>query len=112
MDSYDFKGSLQTALNENPKEVILLNWPTEYYASLKFYTYLVMNPHNIPIETSDQVDPLPGTCYLFNSDYKNLLDNVSYPYDELENTYQLNPVERYYKIEKPQIVIKLRCYKK
>jgi hypothetical protein len=111
MKSYGFKESLQDAINNNPKEVILLDRPFEYYASLKFFTYLVKNPQNIPITMSDEVEPVPGICVLFQRDNGDMLKHSSYLFNESENPYQLNRIERLFLVKTPPAMIKLKCYK-
>jgi hypothetical protein len=112
MKGYDFKGSLQEAINENPKEVVVYDPDKVYYTDLGFYCYQVVNPNHIPLKAVQDFIPVPGTCYLFYyKDAVRMEKNPSYSFIELEKPYQLNPIEKLFRIKTPQIIIKLRCYK-
>jgi len=115
MDSFDFKESLQIAIDQNPKEIIFVNNPPNTDKHLKFYSYLVENPKGIPIRMSEQPIPTLGSCVLYHQRNEEELNQFPYTFIEHENSRHLNLIERlfgvapWYNMETVSI-IKVRCY--
>lgn len=84
MGSLDFKSSLETAIDQNPREIIFVNEPRVTYANLQFYEYLVDRPNKPPITYSDTPKPKPGVCILYNRRNEGLLEQSEYPFTEFE----------------------------
>lgn len=110
MNSYGIEELLQRAIDQGPKEVDLLEMSPEFYATEKFYSYILKNPQNILLSQSDHFKPFPGICYIFPQEIKSELIS-SIPYDEFESQYQLNPFETIFKVNPPEISYLARCYK-
>ncbi len=108
MDGYDLKKSLQSAIDEHPREVDYLN--KNVYATIDFFSFLVTNPQNIPIKLNTTLDPIPGSCLIFHQGIENELDQYSIPYYELDNHYHLNRLEKFFKVNPPTTPFKVRCY--
>jgi hypothetical protein len=107
---YGFEQSLQSAINQSPKEVVFFADPTEeWYAPLKYYSLIIKNPNNVPIKMDLHFDPVPETCYLFNQIDIAKLDSPI-PYDEFESQYRLNRLEMILKVDQPKAIFKARCY--
>ncbi|HBB31526.1 MAG TPA: hypothetical protein DDZ80_12185 [Cyanobacteria bacterium UBA8803] len=112
MGSFDFKASLQTAINNSQTEVVFVNVPSSSYANLKFYSYLVKNPNQIPINMSDKPKPRLGNCLLYAYWAEQGIENVADPFIEYKNTKQLNPLKRLLGVKPTEAIMKVRCYKK
>ena len=85
MGSLDFKTSLETAIAQNPEEIIFVNEPRVTYANLQFYGYLVENPTEIPMICNDTPKPKPGVCILYNRRNESLLEQSAYPFIEFKS---------------------------
>ena len=111
MGSFDLNSSLQVAIDQNPREIIFVNEPRVTYANMQFYSLLVKNPGNIPITASDQPEPAPGTCFVYNRRNENMLNQSPYPFYELDSLIP-NMSAAFFQNTKPiTSIIKVRCYK-
>ncbi len=112
MESFDFKTSLQDAINQNPQEIIFLNKPQSSYVNLLFNSYLVKNPKNIPIEMSEDPTPKLDTCILYYKSDENELDGFPYEYTEHETNESIKFLEKIVGAKPSKNLMKVRCYRK
>ncbi|MDZ8185961.1 MAG: glycosyltransferase family 39 protein [Nostoc sp. ChiSLP02] len=110
MDSFNFKESLQAAVEKNPKEVIFMNQASALnYIHLKFYSYLVKNPNQIPFKQIEHPIPSLGSCLIYHR--KNEAEIAEFPnFTEYEIGKPLNPIQKILKAKKYPALIKVRCY--
>lgn len=111
MESFNFKESLQAAVEQNPKEVIFMNQPSLTYAHLKFYSYLIKNPNQVPIKQVVKPAPGPGSCLLYHREYEAEIAYSKVPFTEYEIGKDLNSIQDFLKVEKYPAIMKVRCYK-
>ncbi len=110
MGSYDLKGDLQRAIDWQPTVIYYADKPKDYYASVDFYSLLVDNPQQVPIQLRTRYEPVPGSCLLYHRDIEYELEDFPAPYEQLESAYVLGPLQRLLHVEQPAPVFKLRCY--
>lgn len=112
MNSFDFKTSLQIAIEQNPQEIIFLNEPSlAYYTNLKFYSYLVENPKEIPIKITQKPVVTSDTCILYNRFYENKLDQFLSPFTDYQSNKNSNFLETLLRVKRPANIMKVRCYR-
>ncbi|QZZ22091.1 hypothetical protein J5X98_06740 [Leptothermofonsia sichuanensis E412] len=110
MGSFDFKTSLQTAIDQNPQEIIFVNSAPTSYSNLRFYSYLVKNPRRITISMNDKPIPAPDHCILYNLSDEEKLNHFSYPFTQYSSGKKINILERFRGIEPAESIMKVRCY--
>jgi len=110
MESFDFRSALQTAINQNPKQIIFMNDPYASYVNLRFYQYVVKNPHNIPIFISQDPTQALGSCILYHRKDDEKLSQFPYSFNEYESKVNLNILQRIVSKEPAQSIMKVRCY--
>ncbi len=111
MDSFNFKESLQAAVDQNPKEVIFMNQPSSLnYIHLKFYSYLIENPKQIPIKQVEHHVPSLGSCLLYHRGHEAEIAHFTDHFTEHEIGKALNPIQSLLKAEKYPAIMKVRCY--
>lgn len=111
MDSFNFKESLQVAVDQNPKEVIFMNEPSSLtYIHLKFYSYLIDNPKQILIKQVEHPVPSLGSCLLYHRKYEAEIAHFTDHFTEHEIGKALNPIQSLMKAEKYPAIMKVRCY--
>lgn len=110
--SYDFYGAIEFALEENPREIVLLDNIPGIRDNFLFYGRVVDNPHNIPMRIGLSVVPEPGLCVIFRrqSGAEDDLDRYSIPYDQFTSKYRPSVREKYYGAKAFFGVMKARCY--
>ena len=112
MDSLNFRESLQAAVDQNPREVLFLEQPSETaYAHLKFSSYLIDNPKKIPIKQVESPSYDLNSCILYNKKYEETMARLGAPFSEHEISKDLNPIQRFLGAEKYPTIMKVRCYK-
>ncbi len=115
MESFDFQTSLQTAIAQDPDEIIFVNQPTAAYANLEFYEFLVDNPQNIPITATPGPElTADNTCILYPTEIEPTLNaSLDAPFKTFEHTKPLTAIERTVRgMEPVKSFIKVRCYEK
>lgn len=110
MGSFDFKTLLQTAIDQDPTEVIYINEPRITYANLQFYETLAENPNGIPITMTDHPNPEPGSCVLYNRRNEWMLEAVTIPYNEFKSQYTAGLSVLLLPQNTFDGVMKVRCY--
>jgi len=113
MESLNFKESLQTAVDRNPKEVIFMNeFSSLNYIHLKFYSYLIENPKQIPIKQVEDPIPKLGSCLLYYREHEAKIANSTLHFTEHQISKTLNPIQSFLKAKKYPKIMKTRCYKR
>lgn len=112
LGSYDFYGTLYSALEENPKEIIFFN---NYFGGLDnliFYSRIVDNPTGIPITSNPMPIPQPGICIIYHREKgaEEELDGYSIPYQEFGSRYRPSELEKRLGVTPFFGVMKSRCY--
>lgn len=111
MESLNFKESLQAAVDRNPKEVIFMNEPSSLnYVHLKFYSYLIDNPKQIPIKQVEDPIPKLGSCLLYYREHEAEIANSTLHFSEHQISKALNPIQSFLKAKKYPKIMKVRCY--
>lgn len=110
MGSFDFSSALQTAVNQNPKQIIFMNNPYASYANLRFYEYVVENPDNIPIFISQEPTQALDSCILYHRKDDEKLSQFPYSFNEYESKVNPNILQRILGKEPAQGIMKVRCY--
>ncbi len=112
MGSYDLKGSLDFAIGENPKEIILFNNFAGGLYNFQFYELVVTNPNQIPMLAAPAVAPMPGACIIYHrlSGAEEELDKYPLEYTEFRSRTRPSELEKQFGAEPFSGVIKARCY--
>ncbi|MBD2677295.1 MULTISPECIES: glycosyltransferase family 39 protein [Nostoc] len=111
MESLNFKESLQAAVDRNPKEVIFMNEPSSLnYIHLKFYSYLIDNPKQIPIKEVEHPVPSLDSCLLYYRKHEAEIANSKVHFTEYQISKSLNQIQNVMKAKKYPDIIKVRCY--
>lgn len=110
MGSFNFKTSLQTAIDQNPTEIIYVNEPRITYANMQFYGSLLANPNEIPVTITDHPKPKQGSCVLYHLRNEWMLETLPYPFTEFKSSYTTDLAEFFTKINSFDGVMKVRCY--
>ncbi len=113
-ESFDFKTSLKIAIEKNPRQIIFVNNVPPSYVNLQFYSYLVDNPKDIPIQIIQKPVPDLDTCFLYNQSYDQEfikeLDEFPHDFTEYENNKKLSGLEKFLGAKTSEGLTKLRCY--
>lgn len=109
---YDFLGSFEFAVEENPKEIILFDNYSGLSDSFLFYSRVVDNPNNIPIQTNTSPHPEPNVCIIYRrlSGAEEELDKYPIPYEQFNSRHRPSPIEKQSGEKTFSGVIKVRCY--
>ncbi|WP_445633676.1 hypothetical protein NSTC745_05376 [Nostoc sp. DSM 114161] len=111
MDSLNFKESLQAAVDRNPKEVIFMNQLSSLnYIHLKFYSYLIDNPRQIPIKEVEHPVPSLGSCLLYYREHEAEIANSQIHFTEYQISKPRNQIQNVMKAKKYPEILKIRCY--
>ncbi|MCL4270988.1 MAG: glycosyltransferase family 39 protein [Anaerolineales bacterium] len=110
--SYDLKGALEFAIEENPKEIIVLDNFSGGLENLTFYKYVVHNTTDIPILTAGEFAPESGICIVYHrlSGDEEELDKSSIPYTEFRSRNRPDLWEAQLGAKPFSGMIKVRCY--
>ena len=110
--SYDLKGALEFAIEENPKEIIVLDNFSGGLENLTFYKYVVHNTTDIPILTAETFTPESGICIVYHrlSGAEEELDKSSIPYTEFRSRNRPDLWETQLGAKPFSGMIKVRCY--
>jgi Ca2+/Na+ antiporter len=110
MGSYNFRDSLQLAIDQNPDEVVFLNNPRITYTNFEFYSKIVDNPEHIPIILKREPIAKEGTCILFHKWDIHEVDDIALSYIQYDVNMRFNLLQRLFDVKKPENIIKVRCY--
>ncbi len=113
-ESFDLKTSLQIAIEKNPRQIIFVNNVPPSYVNLQFYSYLVDNPKDIPIQIIQKPVPDLDTCFLYNQWYDQEfikeLDEFPHEFTEYETQKKISLWQKLLGAETSKGLTKVRCY--
>jgi len=110
MGSYNFRESLKLAIGEKPDQVVFFNKPRITYTNLEFYSRIVENPDQIPINLFDDAIVTENTCIVFHKWNIEDLENIPFSYVQYDVNMKLSLVQRLFDVKKPENIIKVRCF--
>lgn len=110
--SYDFYGAFEFAIEENPKEIKLLDNFFGGTDNFQFYSQVVDNPENIPVSISPSIIPAPNVCIIFRrlTGAEDELDKSPLPYNEFKSKYRPSPLEKRFGEKAFLGIMNTRCY--
>lgn len=104
MGSWNFKQTLQVAVEQSPREIIVTNGGTSAgYANLEFYKLSVYNPENIPIRLGKPIAKAE-TCLVYYKQEDPFSNSYYQSRLELKNHRQID-----FKFDEASI-LRLRCF--
>lgn len=110
MNSFGIKELFQQALDQNPKEVSLLDFKKEFYVTGNFYSIILKNHKNISLTRTETFISAPGLCYIFPlADSRDFIPSL--PYVDLIFEYKQEPVEKLFVLNQPKSLYMGRCIK-
>jgi hypothetical protein len=85
MGSQGFESALQFAIDQSPGEVIFFSKPRETYANMQFYSLLVENPNDVPLNWDNRPKPDKNICILYHVQNERELDSSPIPFEEFDS---------------------------
>ena len=113
MESFYFKKSLQTAIDQSPEEILFAPYMSNEKAHLKFYSYLIKNPHNIPVKIihlDESVPKLENRCLLYNTQSESQVSKFPYSFTEFRSEMKMGKVQKLLDIHPTNARIRVRCF--
>ncbi|MEH2410816.1 ArnT family glycosyltransferase [Nostoc sp.] len=114
MESFNFKKSLQTAIDHSPEEILFAPYYFSHEkAHLKFYSYLIKNPHNIPIKIihlDESVPKLENRCLLYYTRSESKVSKFPYSFTDFRSEMEMSKIQKLLNIHPPNARTRVRCF--
>lgn len=110
--SYDFYGSLEFALEHDPKNIILFDNSPGIRDNFLFYSQIIQIPNNIPTQINPNAIPESGDCILYRrlSGAEEVLDKSPIPFELFNSRHRPSKTEKQYGEKIFYGVMQVRCY--
>lgn len=109
-ESYDTRGALQAAVNQQPQRIYFYQEPGAAYANARFYEYLLNNPAQIPVEISRDFRPAAGECVVYYRWVASQISRFGKPVFEQSMHYRSSWLATRLGVSDKDHIARVRCY--